>query len=331
MASEITVCVAGCGGLGRREAQIVAGMEGVRLLGVCDVNQDSAESLAAELGGGVRAFGGHEEMLTATAPDAVLVVTPTFTHRQVTVDALQAGAHVFCEKPMAISLAECDAMLAAAEREHRTLAIGYVRRFMPNYREMKRRVEAGDLGAVRLVQSVRMGGRPPIGVGSWRLEASKVGGLHSAYVHELDQMLWLGGPVSAVRAVANYGTFADTDVEDSIWMALEFVNGAVGALGASQVYPVGWYELGVGGTLGAMSIRRGTTELTLRAHGGEAETVTLESNDPFAEELGAFFDSLRGAGEPPASGVDGRETLAVVEAAFRAARTGETVRLPPEA
>ena len=327
MPDQITACVAGCGGLGRREAQIVHAMEGVRLLGVCDANPDSAASLAEELGGGVRHFGGHEEMLAACQPDAVLVVTPTYTHCEIVEAAAQAGAQVFCEKPMALDLTECDRMLAATDAAGVRLMIGYVRRFMPNYVDMKRRVDAGEVGDVKLVQSVRMGGRPPVGVGSWRLEAGKVGGLHSAYVHELDQMLWLGGAVKTVRAVVNYGAFPDTDVEDSIWMALEFANGAIGALGSSQVYAVGWYELGVGGTEGAMSIRSGTTELLKRPHGGDPETVTLEPNDAFTVELEEFFASIREDRAPGVTGKEGRETIAVVEAAFQSAKTGETSTL----
>ncbi|MBM3240144.1 Gfo/Idh/MocA family oxidoreductase [Candidatus Poribacteria bacterium] len=328
MSQEILrVGVAGCGGLGRTEAKIVHDLDGVELVGVCDVVLANAKQAAADLGI-EKAYSNHRQLIEENDLDCLVVVTPTYTHAEVTVDAANAGLHVFCEKPMAITLQECDKMLAAAERNNVKLMIGFVRRFQPNYREMKKRVDAGAIGAVRLVQSVRMGGRPPVGIGEWRRERRKVGGLHSAYIHEMDQLLWLGGDVKTVRGVANFGTLPDTDVEDSIWMCLEFANGAIGALGASEIYPIGWYELGVGGTEGAMKIAGGTTAIILKKHSGDSETIELEPNDAFVEELSHFFACVRNDQQPLATGMDGRRSLEVVMAAFKSAETGQVVTLP---
>ncbi len=327
MANELLkVGVAGCGGLGRTEARIVNNLEGVQLVGVCDAILENAQKAAADLGVEM-ACDSHRQLIDENDLDCMLVVTPTYTHADVTVDAANAGLHVFCEKPMAITLDECDRMLEAAENNGVKLMIGFVRRFQPNYREMKRRVDAGDIGAVRLVQSVRMGGRPPIGIGEWRRERKKVGGLHSAYIHEMDQILWLAGNVKTVQGVVNFGTLENTDVEDSIWMLMEFENGAIGAMGSSEIYPVGWYELGVGGTTGAMRIASGTTSVVLKKHTGEDETIQLEPNDAFVEELSHFFDCVRNDKEPLASGLDGRRSLEVVMAAFESAETGKAVEL----
>jgi len=327
MANELLkVGVAGCGGLGRSEARIVKDLEGVQLVGVCDVILANAQKAAADLGID-KAYDNHHQLIDENDLDCMLVVTPTYTHAEITVDAANAGLHVFCEKPMAITLEECDSMLEAAEDNNVKLMIGFVRRFQPNYREMKRRVDAGDIGEVRLVQSVRMGGRPPVGIGEWRRKRDKVGGLHSAYIHEMDQILWLAGNVKTVRGVANFGSLENTDVEDSIWMLMEFENGAIGAMGSSQVYPVGWYELGVGGTTGAMRIAGGTASIVLKKHTGEDETIELESNDAFVEELNHFFECVRNDEKPLASGLDGRRSLEVVMAAFESAETGKIIKL----
>ena len=327
MSNELLrVGVAGCGGLGRREAQIVKELEGVQLVGVCDAILESAQKAAADLGID-KAYDNHCQLIDENNLDCMLVVTPTYTHAEITVDAANAGLHVFCEKPMAITLEECDSMLEAAKENNVKLMIGFVRRFQPNYKEMKRRVDAGDIGELRLVQSVRMGGRPPIGIGEWRRERKTVGGLHSAYIHEMDQILWLAGNVKTVRGVANFGTLEDTDVEDSIWMLIEFESGAIGAMGSSQIYPVGWYELGVGGTTGAMKIASGTTSIVLKKHTGEGETIQVEPNDAFVEELSHFFDCVRSDKELLTSGLDGRRSLEVVTAAFESAETGKIVTL----
>lgn len=222
----------------------------------------------------------------------------------------------------------CDAMLNVAHKNGVKLMIGFVRRFQPNYRELKRRVDAGKIGDVRLVQSVRMGGRPPVGIGEWRREREKVGGLHSADIHELDQMLWITGDVKTVRGVTNFGALDNTDVEDSIWMCLEFENGAVGALGSSQIYPLRWYELGAAaGTEGAIRIAGGTTRLTLKKYDGETEEIEIEPNNAFEEELGHFFSCVREDKSLSVTGIDGRKSLEVVLAAHKSAETGKVVSL----
>lgn len=118
---------------GRKLAQIVNGMNDVRLVAVCDVVEDNAKDVVSSLSIS-EVFTDHKQMLNTIQPDCVLMVTPTYTHAEITIDALNTSAHVFCEKPMAITLAECNAMIDAAQRNNRKLMIGFVRRFQPNYR-----------------------------------------------------------------------------------------------------------------------------------------------------------------------------------------------------
>lgn len=327
MTDVLRTAVVGCGGLGRRQAQIASNAEGVELVAVSDVNAESAKAVAAENNVGAAVYTDHRKMLAQVELDCLQVVAPTYTHERITVDAANAGVHIFCEKPMAITLDECDRMIEAAEKNQVLLMLGFVRRFQPSYSEIKRRVDAGDIGQVRLVQSVRMGGRPPAGIADWRRESKKVGGLHSAYIHEMDQMLWIGGHVKTVRGVVNFGTFPDTDVEDSIWMCLEFQNGAIGAMGSSQVYPIGWYDLSVGGTEGCMKVD-GTTSVILRPHDGKAEKIELSPNDAMEVELHYFFDCVKNREQPSVTGLDGRKSLEVVLAAFKSAETKEVITLP---
>ena len=325
MADKLRAAVIGCGGLGRFHAQTARNSEGVDLVAVCDPIIENAKAVAAE--NNVKgAYSDHRKLLADEKLDCVIVVSPTYTHAEITVDFANAGVHVFCEKPMAITLEECDRMLEAASRNKVYLMLGFVRRFQPNYRELKRRADAGDIGEIKLIQSVRMGGRPPAGIGDWRRERNKVGGLHSAYIHEMDQILWVGGNVKTVSGVANYGTFKDDDIEDNIWMCIEFMNGAVGAMGSSQLYPVGWYEYGVGGTEGCMRVEG--ESLILMKHGGSAEKIELPPNNMMVEELHYFFDCVKKDETPSVTGMDGRKSLEVVMAAFRSAETRQVITLP---
>ena len=113
MANTLRTGVIGCGGLGPSEAKISHEMEGVELVGVVDVNIESAQAVADEHG--VKAFSNHGDLLDEKL-DAVLVVTPTATHREICVEAANAGVAVFCEKPMALKLEDCDAMIDAASK-----------------------------------------------------------------------------------------------------------------------------------------------------------------------------------------------------------------------
>lgn len=325
MDDKIKTAVIGCGGLGKHHARIAKNTEGIELVAVSDVNIENAKIVAEE--NGVKAFySDHKKLLAEVDLDCVLIVTPTFTHAEITVDSANARVHVFCEKPMAITLDECDQMIESVEKNKVMLMIGFVRRFQPNYMELKRRADAGDIGEIKLVQSVRMGDRPPAGIGDWRKEKRKVGGLHSAYIHEMDQMLWVGGDVKTVSGVINYGAFPDTDVEDNIWMCLEFNSGAIGAMGSSQVYPIGWYEFGVGGTEGCMRVQG--EELILMRHGGGAEKIPVPPNNMMEDELHYFFDCVKKGEKPSVTGLDGRKSLEVVVAAFKSAETKQVINLP---
>lgn len=324
---RLRAAVIGCGALGRHQAHLVQQIAGVELVAVCDVDRTAAETVGAERG--CRAYESYHDLLAQEERlDGVLVVTPTHTHKDICVAAARAGCHIFCEKPMALRLSECDVMLQAAESHHVKMMIGFVRRFQPAFTEMKRRVEAGQIGELKMLYALRLSGRPPAGAGNWRRERRKVGGLFSAFIHEVDLMRWIGGEVHDVRGVSNFGTFPDTDVEDNLFMTLSFEQGAVGSLNSSQIFPVGAYDFGVAGTRGALQYGGDVNTLLIASHDGPTEKVTLEPNDATRLELEEFFAAIREDREPCITGLDGKKALEIVLAAYRSAEDRKIVRLP---
>lgn len=325
MPENLRIGLIGCGGLGRAQAKITADEPGVELAAVSDVNLQSAQEVAAQHDVPV-AVDSHRKLLELGL-DAVLVVTPTFTHKQVCLDAARAGVHVFCEKPMATSVADCEEMIQAARAAQVQLMIGFVMRFYPAYVEMKRRIDAGDIGEVRLTWAVRMGGRPPAGIGEWRREASKVGGLYSAAIHQMDLLLWMGGPITLVDGLCNWGSFADTDTEDSIIISWRHENGAIGSLHSSQLYPVGGSAYGVGGAKGAFKIEGNT--LIFADHDSHSESAEIPVDEaPLTLELRHFFECVR-TGQPNCiPGEAGRDAQAVFEAAYLSSERNAPVPLP---
>ena len=327
MAEHLRVALAGCGGLGRAHARNVEAMEGARLVAVCDVVSESAARLAAQLKSGPKPYADHRAMLAAEKPDAVLVVTPNHTHSRISTDAALAGAHVFCEKPMALTVGDCDTMIRAAKQSGVFLMIGYVRRFQAAYMEMKRRVDRGDIGDVTLAHAVRLGTGAPGGVGGWQTRKENYGGMFSMYSHELDQLAWLAGEIRAVNAVMKFGEDAANEIEESIFIGIEFASGAAGALSSSRVYPVNSYELGIAGTGGALKLDAPGGPITFARHDGKSVAIEAPRNNGLADEIAHFVSCIRRGEAPQSDGRDGRRVVAVALAAHESARTGKRVEV----
>ncbi|RUS45122.1 Gfo/Idh/MocA family protein [Cohnella sp. AR92] len=183
----------------------------VRVVALCDVD---AAKLNGEGGGGnIETSSEHaidygrfskytsvEEMLNNEKLDIVDITLPTFLHRDVTIQCLNSGVHVLCEKPMAMNAAECDDMVAAAEANGKQLLIGQCLRFWPAYVYLQELVESGRFGSATSAHFYRGGGTPSWG--PWVLVKEKGGGaLLDMHVHDTDTVNWLFGKPEAVSSI----------------------------------------------------------------------------------------------------------------------------------
>lgn len=319
----------GCGGLGKQHARNMKAISGLELVALCDANAESAQALAAELGTDPSVYACHKTMFSQERLDAVAIVTPNPTHAQLTIDAADAGLHVFCEKPMAVNLAQCDAMIEATERAGVLLMIGYIRRYQASFRELKRLVAAGELGDIRIAHAIRFGMGPGGGVGGWQLKKESYGGLFSLYSHELDQLAWLAGDVRAVQATMRYGDDPANTVEEGIFIGLEFESGAIGSLASSRVHRIGSYELGITGTKGTAKLTSGSAAgpILLHKHGEQLVQIPTDSNNGLHDEMVAFVESIRTGTPPVADTHSGRHVVAIAMAAHESAATGKRVEV----
>ena len=215
---------------------------GVEIAAVCDVVPGKAAQFAKDHDI-PRAYDSHLEMIEQERLDAVSVCTPNFAHKQTTIDALEAGLHVLCEKPIAMNLAEGEAMVAAARRTGKTLQIGLHWRFTSEAQVLKRFVEAGDLGDIYYGEATYWRRR---GIPGWGVFTQKKlqggGALIDIGVHTLDHTMWLMGnpkPVSVMGATYQaFGKRSDVvsvwarwdpatfDVDDTAMAMVRFDNGA---------------------------------------------------------------------------------------------------------
>jgi myo-inositol 2-dehydrogenase/D-chiro-inositol 1-dehydrogenase/scyllo-inositol 2-dehydrogenase (NAD+) len=233
-ARMINVVLVGAGRAGKVHAKsLTQYLPNARAVGVVDSTTETLHATANEFGIEAR-HTSLEEAIGKLQFDAVVITTPTFTHKDLAVQAAQAGKHVFVEKPMALSLAECDAMIAAANDNGVILQLGFMRRFSPEFVSAYERIQAGEIGTPTLVKSLTHGpGLPP----PWArdLETSN-GMLAEVNSHDWDCVRWLMGsnPSRVYAEVANIkGASRDVHTPhfyDTAIVNVRFENGGLGSI-----------------------------------------------------------------------------------------------------
>jgi UDP-N-acetyl-2-amino-2-deoxyglucuronate dehydrogenase len=227
----VRFAIVGCGRIANRHAEHV-GKFG-RLVATCDSVLERAEKMAAPHGALV--FDSLESMLAVASDiDVVSVCSPNGLHAQHTIAALQAGCHVLCEKPMALTADDCGAMIQAAERANRRLFVVKQNRFNPPVAALKKVIDDGRLGRIFSVQlNCFWNRRPDYYLNDpWKGTADLDGGcLYTQFSHFIDLLYWMAGDVVAAHAFADNFCHQETvDFEDAGVVALRFRSGALGSI-----------------------------------------------------------------------------------------------------
>ncbi len=222
--------IVGCGRIAARHAGHIANVGA--LAATCDVVFERAESLAKKHS--ARAYCTLDQMLgSESGIDVLAVCTPNGLHAEHTIAALRAGSHVLCEKPMAISVSDCGAMIQAAERANRRLFIVKQNRFNPPVAAVKDLLDQGGLGRVYSVQLNCFWNRnAEYYQDSWRGTTALDGGsLYTQFSHFIDLLYWMIGDVKdAYAMVDNYAHRGIVEFEDTGVVALRFHNGTLGTI-----------------------------------------------------------------------------------------------------
>lgn len=315
--------VIGCGFIGKRHADAIRLSEHAELVAVYDTDLSHAEAVAQQR---ARICPDVDSLLEAEKPDVVMVATPDHLHVEPTLKALAAGCHVFCEKPLAMTLEEARQMTDAATQYGRFLAVDYNRRFSFGYGKAHELLEAGRIGPVTHAVMRVTDGIPAFvkGRGPYAF-------LFSMLTHHIDLMRWFCGEVTSVHARCSRpdeeGKFLDAT------LSFGFAGGAIGAIvggwRAGQKRTIESIE--VGGTEGAVLVE--DVQKRVRLHNLAPDTVEEYQPNYFWGEHTEFYHSLDAhvlnflarirRGEPPAvTGGDGVRGLEIVQAAIESHRTG---------
>lgn len=288
----------------------------------------------AERHGIVRSYDRLADLLADPAVDAVYISTTNERHAEEVLAAARAGRHVLCEKPLAMTLHEAGAMVAACREAGVVLATNHGRRQEPAVRELRRLVQEGRLGRVlgaRAATCVLL----PERLQGWRLTEPGAGAgvVLDIVVHEADSLRFvLEDEVVEVAALTATQGMAGGAVEDTVTGSLRTRGGVLGSFACAFNQPYGESGLQVSGSAGSAVVRRPRDRpsvLVLRDEGGETE-LPLPVAPPVGEgTVRAFEAAVRGEGPPTVTGEDGLLSLAVALATLESARTGRTVRLDP--
>ena len=333
----IRVGLIGVGYWGPNYVRVLGELPDTELTVVCDASAQALE-LIRERTRHVRTTTNAEDVFSAADVDAVIVATPTTTHHPLALASLEAGKHVLCEKPLAATVADCDDLIAAADRAGRILFVGHTFLFNPAVRKMRDLVVDGSVGRLLYAYAVRTG------LGPIRQD---VNALWDLAPHDLSILFFLFGeePVS-ISAIGR--AFLRPDVEDVSFAQMRFSSGGIAGLHVSWLDPykvrrvtvvgdermVAFDDVAIdeklkifdkGASYEAVSeTARGTEFGEYRAiiRDGDILIPKVEAHEPLKEQVADFVRCCRTGERPLTDGLAGRRVVAALEAASESLRNG---------
>jgi UDP-N-acetyl-2-amino-2-deoxyglucuronate dehydrogenase len=337
----VRVALVGCGRISGSHVAAIDKIDGLELVAVSDVEADRAKAVSEERG--IPAFRTLEELLAAVECDVVAVCTPSGLHPAHGIVAARAGKHVVTEKPMAISLADADALVQACDAAGVHLFVVKQNRLNPPIQLLRRAVEKGRFGRIYLANTTVRWTRPQEYYdaapwrGTWEFDG---GAIMNQASHYVDLMQWLVGPVESV--VAKTATLARRiETEDTGIAVLRFRSGALGVIEVTVLTHPRNFEgsiaiLGEKGTvkIGGTAVNR-VEHWQFADYDDDDKLVDAANTNPptvygFGHE--AYYRNvlavLRGEAKPGTDGREGRKSLELILGIYESAKTGREVPLP---
>ena len=342
--SPVRIAVIGCGVIGRTHAKLVENNPETELVAICDQG-DVSLAFAKKLG--VPYFSDYKEMIAACYPEAVIVATPTDTHREIGLACAERRCHLLVEKPLATNIDDGQKLVYGVWLAGVHLLVGHHRRYNPLVYSAKHHIKIGRLGKLVGVNLLWMLQKPESYYDiEWRKKPG--GGIFlTNLIHEIDILRFCCGEIESVYAEASSAT-RNFEVEDTGAITLRFQSGAVGTILISDVAPSRYsYEQSTGenpyyfktdgdcyhffGTKASLSFpSMRIVEFADPAKAGwqyplVQDKISVIEKDPLVTQLEHFCDVVRGKTEPLINGFDGLQTLRVVHGILESAKTRQPV------
>jgi len=341
--------VVGCGMISHFHAKAIADIRGAKLVASFDFRKEAAERLANEHGG--TPYTDLKKMLADPKVDVVTICTPSGAHMEPAVQAANAGKHVIVEKPLEITLKRCDKIIEACKKNKVVLSAIFPSRFHRCSKMLKEAVDKGRFGRLSLgdayVKWFRTQEYYDSGQwrGTWALDGG--GALMNQAIHSVDMLTWLMGPVVEISAQTATLAHKRIEVEDVATASLRFKNGALGVIEATTAaFPGSLKRIEIHGSEGSAAIEEedivqwefakmtakdkkiaaefaGVTET-----GGGAADPSAIGHAAHAEQFRDFLKAIKTKKKPAVDGYEGRRSVEIILAIYKAAETGKRIELP---
>jgi predicted dehydrogenase len=313
----------GCGDIARKRiAPALRDLESCEFVGVSRNRSELAKSFAEEFGA-QKGHGSWADLIADDAIQAVYIATPVDVHAAQAIAAAEAGKHVLCEKPLAISVAECDRMIAAAGANQVKLGVAYYRHFYPVIKRVKELIASGEIGQPVMAQinAFEFFNPEPHHARSWLLRKNRSGGgpMFDFGCHRIEVLTNIFGPISQTRAQVSNVIF-EREVEDTAAALFQFESGVCATLSVTHAAREAQDTFDIFGTGGSIHISN-LNEGTMRISSSEDERA--ESHAPHsnlhAPLIADFVDAVLNNREPLVNGGAGRAVAAVTEEIYGSA------------
>ena len=333
MKNKLNTAVIGCS-MGKAHAQGVLKTEGACLYAICDIDPDVLAATGDELQV-ERRFTDYRDMIADPAIDAVIIASPDQLHREMIRDCLAAGKHILCEKPLALTREDIEAIVAMVKASDRKFMVGQICRYTPGFAKAKELIDANAVGELTFVESeyahdythvfARKGG-------SWRCDPVR-NGVVGGGCHAVDLLRWIAGNPEEVMAYGVHKTFADLVPYDDTHIAvMKFPNGVIGKVFVSvscrRDYTMRSVFYGIKGTI---IVDNTSPEMTLfhmnEANQTVSEKIPLDiNNHNAAGEFREFYDVITNDLPVKTTVQEGANTIAACLAIVDSANEGRLIQ-----
>ena len=340
----------GCGMIAEYHARSIGEIDGARVVAAFSRSEANGKKIAA-LTQGCTVYDDLDAMLAHPGLDIVCVCTPSGAHLDPAARAAAAGKHVVVEKPLEITLARCDAIIAACDAANVRLCTIFPSRFSPANLALKAAIKAGRFGRITLGDTYVKWWRTQeyYDSGGWRgtWDLDGGGALMNQAIHNVDLLQWLMGDVAAVSAMTATLAHERIEVEDTAVAVLRFASGALGVIeAATSAFPGSLKRTEIHGSRGSARVEQDDVTLwdfqarepgddAIRAYMGIPSGSKAGASDPrgishagHREQLADFVRAIDEGRPAAVDGREGRKSVEIIRAIYESARQGRMVALP---
>ncbi|MBX9677797.1 MAG: Gfo/Idh/MocA family oxidoreductase [Gemmataceae bacterium] len=342
--------IVGCGMIARFHARALGDVPGTKVVALVGRNAASAEKMKAELNLDCVVSSDLAEVVKRPDVHVVIITTPSGAHLEPAVLAANAGKHVVVEKPLEITLDRCDRIIETCEKNKVKLCTIFPSRFGDANLELKKAIGSGRFGRLTLGETTCKWWRAQsyYDEGGWKGTQALDGGgaLMNQAIHNVDLLLWMMGPVSAIAGMTATLAHERIEVEDTAVACMRFKNGAVGVIqAATSVWPGLPKTIGIHGDKGSVVIEQddllrwefdsaASDDDSIRARFAQKVGASGGSSNPasishvgHARQLADFVRAIESGTAPVVDGREGRRAVEVILAIYESQRTGRIVEL----